>query len=79
MNMKACESCGMPTDETTISEVDARYCNLCQDQSSGELASKEQTKQGMIQGYFIPVLELTPEQAEQAADAMMAQLPRWGR
>ncbi len=77
MNMKTCESCGMPTDENTTSKLDARYCNLCQDQSSGELASNEQTKQGMIQGYFIPLQKMAPEEAEKAAEAMMAQLPRW--
>ena len=38
----------MPLDEKTTSKFDDRYCIHCQDQQSGELASKEQVREGSI-------------------------------
>ncbi len=74
--MKQCESCGMPLDEKTISKFDDRYCIHCQDQKSGELASKEQVREGSIKA-ATKFLGKTREEAEKMADEMMPKLPRW--
>ena len=74
--MNQCESCGMPLDEKTTSKFDERYCIHCQDQQSGELASKEQVREGSILA-AMKFMGKTREEAEKMADEMMPKLPRW--
>jgi len=74
--MKQCESCGMPLDEKTTSKFDDRYCIHCQDQQSGDLATKEQVKEGSINA-AMQFMGKTREEAEKMADEMMPELPRW--
>ena len=74
--MKQCESCGMPLDEKTTSKFDDRYCIHCQDQQSGELATKEQVREGSIKA-AMQFMGKTREEAEKMADEMMPELPRW--
>ena len=74
--MNQCESCGMPLDEKTTSKFDDRYCIHCQDQQSGELASKEQVREGSIKA-AVKFMGKTREEAEKMADEMMPKLPRW--
>ena len=74
--MNQCESCGMPLDEKTTSKFDDMYCIHCQDQQSGDLASKEQVREGSINA-AMQFLGKTREEAEKMADEMMPKLPRW--
>ena len=74
--MGKCESCGMPLDEKTTSKIDARYCIHCQDQETGELASKEQVREGSIQA-LMRLQGKSREEAEKIADETMSKLPRW--
>jgi len=53
-----------------------RYCVHCQDQQSGELASKEQVREGSI-NVAMKFMGKTREEAEKMADEMMPKLPRW--
>jgi hypothetical protein len=66
----------MPVDEKTTSKLDERYCIHCQDQESGELASKEQVREGSINAAR-EFLGKSREEAEKMADEMMPKLPRW--
>ncbi|NIM03894.1 hypothetical protein GTN66_07110 [bacterium] len=74
--MGQCESCGIPLDEKTTSKFDSRYCIYCQNQESGELASKEQVREGSIQA-LMRLQGKSREEAEKVADEMMPKLPRW--
>jgi len=74
--MGQCESCGMPLDEETTSKFDGRYCIYCQNQDSGELASKEQVREGSIQA-LMRLQGKSREEAEKIADGTMPRLPRW--
>jgi len=74
--MNQCESCGMPLDEKTTSKLDERYCIYCQDQQSGELATKEQVREGSINA-AMQFMGKTKEEAEKMADEIMPELPRW--
>jgi uncharacterized Zn finger protein (UPF0148 family) len=74
--MKQCESCGMPLDEKTTSKFDERYCIHCQDQQSGELASKEQVREGSIKA-IMQFHGKSREEAEKIVEETMANLPRW--
>lgn len=74
--MGQCESCGMPLDEKTTSKFDGRYCSYCQNQESGELASKEQVREGSIQA-LMRLQSKSREEAEKIADETMPKLPRW--
>lgn len=74
--MEQCQSCGMPLDENTTSKLDARYCIHCQDQQSGQLASKEQVREGSINA-AMRLMGKTREEAEKMADEMMPEPPRW--
>jgi hypothetical protein len=71
-----CESCGMPLDEATTSKFDGRYCIHCQDQQNGELASREQAREGSINA-ATKFMGKTRAEAEKMADEMMPKLPRW--
>ncbi|MCD4669815.1 MAG: VOC family protein [Actinomycetia bacterium] len=76
--MAQCESCGMPLsiDESTTSKIDNRYCIHCQKQQTGELASREQVREGSINA-AIKFMGKTKEEAEKMVDEMMPKLPRW--
>jgi len=74
--MAQCENCGMPLDEKTTSKIDGRYCIYCQNQESGELASKEQVREGSIQA-LMRLQGKSREEAEKIADETMPKLPRW--
>lgn len=71
-----CESCGMPVDDRTVSKKDKKYCVYCQNQETGELATKEQVRQGSIDA-AMKFMGKTKEEAEVMADTMMPTLPRW--
>ena len=66
----------MPVDEKTTSKLDEQYCIHCQDQQSGELASKEQVREGSILA-AMKFMGKTREEAVKMADEMMPKLPRW--
>jgi hypothetical protein len=66
----------MPVDEKTTSKLDVRYCIHCQDQQSGELASKGQVREGSILA-AMKFMGKTREEAEKMADEMMPKLSRW--
>ena len=66
----------MPIDEKTTSKFDDMYCIHCQDQQSGELASKEQVREGSINAAML-FMGKTIAEAEKMADEMMPKLPRW--
>jgi hypothetical protein len=55
---------------------DGRYCIHCQNQESGELASKEQVREGSIQA-LMRLQGKSREEAEKIADETMPKLPRW--
>jgi len=74
--MNNCQSCGMPMDEKTTSKLDAQYCIYCQDQTTGELKSKEEVRAGSIKA-AMELMGKTQEEAEKMADEMMPTLPRW--
>ncbi len=71
-----CESCGMPLDDESKSKMDERYCIYCQDQESGELRTYEQVRKGSI-GAAMKLMGKSREEAEQMADEMLPNLPRW--
>ena len=71
-----CESCGMPLEDSSLSKIDTRYCVHCQDQTSGELKSKEAVREGSIKA-AVELMGKTPEEAEKMADEMIPTLPRW--
>ncbi len=75
--MPACESCGMPLDKPeVISKPDKRYCVYCQNQSTGDLASYEQVREGSISA-AMRLMGKTQAEAEQMADERLPQLSRW--
>ena len=74
--MTQCESCGMPLDEEATSRVDGRYCIYCQDQESGDLASRENVREGSIQA-AMRMMGKSRQEAERMADDLMPKLPRW--
>lgn len=74
--MTMCQSCGMPLDDKSTSKLDKRHCIHCQNQETGELASKEQVREGSINA-FVKFMGKTKEEAEKAVDEMMPKLPRW--
>lgn len=76
MNTNQCESCGMPLDRLTTSFFEDRYCIHCQDQRSGQLASREQVREGSINA-LIRLFGKTRVESEKAVDDMMPTLPRW--
>ena len=76
MDYLFCESCGLPLNEKNVSKFDKRYCIYCQSQDTGELASKEEVREGSIMA-AIRIMNKTREDAEKMADEMMPQLPRW--
>ncbi len=74
--MPSCESCGMPLDKDSTSKHDGRYCIYCQDQQSGQLATREQVREGSINA-AMRMMGKTREEAEKMADDLMPGLPRW--
>ena len=72
----ACESCGMPLEENTTSKKDKRYCIYCQNQETGELATREQVREGSINA-AMKLMGKTREESEKMADEIMPNLPRW--
>ncbi len=76
MKTKQCESCGMPLERLTTSFFEDRYCVHCQDQRSGQLANREQVKEGSINA-VVRLFGKTPAEAEKVVDNTMATLPRW--
>ncbi len=74
--MPACESCGMPLDKPkVVSQRDEHYCVYCQNQSTGDLASHEQIREGSI-GAALRLMGKTQAEAERMADEMLPGLPR---
>ena len=71
-----CESCGMPLEERSISKKDRKYCVYCQNQETGELATKEQVRAGSVKA-AIELMGKTKEEAEKMTDEIMPTLPRW--
>jgi len=63
----------MPVDEKTTSKFDDMYCIHCQNQQSGELANKEQVREGSIKA-AMQFMGKTREEAEKMADAMMPKM-----
>lgn len=76
--MKKCESCGMPLEDKTISKFDKHYCIYCQNQETGFLAKYEDVRKGSIEA-AMKFLGKTKQEAENMADKMLSQLPRWER
>lgn len=74
--MDMCESCGMPLDGNSTSRWNASYCIHCQDQSTGQLKSKQEVREGSINA-AMRFMGKTREEAEKMADEMMPNLPRW--
>jgi len=74
--MKHCESCGMPLDAGSTSKHDTRYCVHCQNQESGQLANREQVREGSVNA-AMRMMGKTREDAERMADQMLPTLPRW--
>lgn len=74
--MTQCESCGMPLQGETTSRHDQRYCVYCQNQETGDLATREQVREGSINA-AMSFMGKTREEAERMADEMMPGLPRW--
>ncbi|MCA9392251.1 hypothetical protein KC614_03550 [candidate division WWE3 bacterium] len=71
-----CESCGMPLDEFVVSHMDNRYCMHCQDQETGDMAAFDDVREQSIIA-AVELLNKTREEAEELADEMLPQLPRW--
>jgi len=75
--MPACVSCGMPLDKPeVVSQQDRLYCIYCQNQSTGDLASYEQVREGSI-GAAMRLMGKTQAEAERMADDLLPGLPRW--
>lgn len=74
--MGNCQSCGMPLSSESVSKLDQRYCFYCQNQENGELSTYDQVREGSI-GAAMKFMGKTREEAEQMADTMMPNLPRW--
>jgi len=66
----------MPLEDSTTSKHDDQYCIYCQDQTTGDLASYEEVKQGSINA-AVKHMGKTLEEAEQMVGEMLPQLPRW--
>jgi hypothetical protein len=63
-------------DSTAASRLDERYCIHCQNQSTGELGSYQQVREGSIRA-AVRILGKTQAEAEKMAEEMLPQLPRW--
>jgi len=74
--MTICESCGIPLDQTKVSQHSTRYCSYCQDQTTGELISEEQARAGSVEA-LMHFFGKTREEAENTVNKMMSSLPRW--
>jgi hypothetical protein len=67
----------MPLDKPeVVSQRDGRYCVYCQNQTTGDLASYEQVREGSI-GAAVRLMGKTQAEAEKMADEMLPGLPRW--
>ena len=66
----------MPLNEKTTSKLDERYCIHCQNQQSGELASKEQVREGSINA-AMQFMGKTRAEAKKMVEDMMPKLLRW--
>ena len=55
---------------------DPQYCIYCQNLETGELATKEQVREGSINA-AMKFMGKTREEAEQMCDELMPTLPRW--
>jgi hypothetical protein len=74
--MIVCDSCGIPTGETTKSRSDPRYCIYCQDQVTGILKNFQQVRSGCIDA-AIRLMGKSRNEAETLADQTLHRLPRW--
>lgn len=75
-----CQSCGMPLNtpaEHAMGNEQNPYCVHCAD-TSGNLKSKEEVREGMI-NFYTQTEGKTREEAEQVVDAHMAMQPAWSQ
>jgi hypothetical protein len=76
--MKQCESCGMPLEDKTTSKFENHYCIYCQDQTTGNLKSYEEVRNGSINAAQ-RLMGKTEVEAVKMADEMLPKLPRWNK
>lgn len=74
--MEKCQSCGMPLEEKFISKFDKIYCIYCQDQTTSQLKTYEEVRNGTINA-AVKYMGKTIEEATKIADEMLPKLPRW--
>lgn len=74
--MTKCDSCGMPTDEKTVSKFDQHFCIYCQDQETGRAKNYDEVKEGCI-GAAMKFMGKTKEEAVKMVEEMLPKLPRW--
>lgn len=74
-----CQSCGMPMAADADhggGKADNPYCKYCTD-PAGNLKSKEEVREGMINFQMQQSPGKTREEIEKEVDAHMAQMPAW--
>ncbi|MFH1448651.1 MAG: zinc ribbon domain-containing protein [Candidatus Micrarchaeota archaeon] len=73
-----CESCGMPIMHDDVrggGKKDNKYCLHCTDEE-GNLKSREDVREGMIQ-HYIRSMAKPREAAEEYVDEHMKNMPAW--
>jgi uncharacterized glyoxalase superfamily protein PhnB len=73
IQMKTCQSCGMPLENAKSGQM---YCGYCTD-ASGKLKPWETVLEGTIQGYFVGMKKMPRPEAEKAAREHLSRMPAW--
>lgn len=78
MDLKKCESCGMPMMKPSDfggGKEENRYCLHCT-YSNGELKPRHEIREGMVV-YYMKMKKLDRKSSEQFVDDYMAKMPAW--
>ena len=73
IQMKSCQSCGMPLAEAQPGQM---YCQYCTD-DAGKLKSYDEVYEGTVTGYFMGMQKMSREDAETAATEHLSKMPAW--
>ncbi|HSB47712.1 MAG TPA: zinc ribbon domain-containing protein [Candidatus Bilamarchaeum sp.] len=78
MDLKKCDSCGMPMTKTSDfggMKKDNRYCKYCT-YDNGQLKPRHEIHENMVQ-FYMKAKKLERKAAEQYVDEIMARSPAW--
>ena len=76
MDMKFCQSCGMPISGPAGAKARGDYCEYCTE-ADGSLKPKEVVQQGITQWLLGFSPGATPEQCSQRAARYLSAMPAW--